>query len=304
MNKRGMLIDVIQKAQGLENSEKLRLILFALGLKPSTYVRFKVLKPEELLHFEKHVAECGFVFARSRAKGYEEITKIVRNKVVWRVKGIWYGYDVFKDERTQRLFQKYKKEVGRQNHYQADKLGAQLYGYPACCMRKHTRLQNLKQLVKEHSYKSFFQQIHALDRKFPFVQHVPCSVSCRKTAALNTKYRAAIKKHAPKFYKAFTKKTVIKTAVLIDTEADILHKGKSVWGAHTAHEYRCIALKPIQGKYYMFSDLTSKKYERGSVVASTIILQYHAAQVSLGKLKNVLKNVHHERKFLLPERRY
>jgi len=293
--KRGQLIDVIEKAKGMDDSQKLKALLFALGLKPSTYIKFKVKTLNEPLHFEKHLN--GFLFDRSSAKSYEEIDRISKNKIKWKMKGVWYGYDLFQDRKAKQLFEKYKKSI-KKSHSSADKLGGQLYHYPACCVKKHAELQNQKILAKKHTYKSFFETMHKLERAFPFVQHVPCSLKCKRTRTLNSKYRAAIKKHAPKFYKKFTKKTTFNTALLVEFEVN------GVWPKRTAHEYRYIALKPRDGHYYLFSDLTSEKFARGSVVSGKVTMQYNTAKVIPGKLKKIIPDIHHERKFLLPGRAF
>ena len=130
MNKQNKeLIHFVQSAKGLDNQSKIKLILLAAGAKPATFAPLKI-NPNNLgekAHLEKHLQACNFIFGVGKPKAYEEITHIKGNAIIWRIKGSWYGHDVFANKKYFMLFHKYVSLLKKQKHAQADLLAGKLY---------------------------------------------------------------------------------------------------------------------------------------------------------------------------------
>jgi len=286
------LITHLQACKGLDTDAKIKLILFASGVKPVTYVQLRIGKNLHDKHrFEQVLRDCGILFKVGRAKGYEEIKKVTGNKAVWAFNGTWYGYDLFHTKEQKKEFGKYVSLIKKRRHVQSDRVGGKLYGYPKCCITSFLELHTPGKLAKKYSYYQYFKKLHDLDRAFPFLMHTPCRVKCAQSVKLNKKYREAVKKAAPRFYKQYTKKRTYKTQIIVDTES------KGAWKTHNGHEYVVVTRKPIEKKYDMISWLTKKTYERGTILDATITMQYDYATVKPGKKRGHLENFHHERHF-------
>ncbi len=111
MQKEQELVHFVQSSKGFGAFEKIKLIVFASGAKKACFVRLKISSEnlDEKAHFEKHLKECKKSFIVSRPKTFEEISSVTKNKSVLKPAGIWYGYDLFADTRTKKLFLKYRQ---------------------------------------------------------------------------------------------------------------------------------------------------------------------------------------------------
>jgi len=300
------LIRFAEIAKGFDDSEKLKLILFASGVKDSTYVVLKV-DPDNLsekYRFEKRLDDLGVVFVASRPKAYEVIDKISKNKVIWKIKGVWIGYDLFHNQTGLKQFKKYVSDVRKHKHKDADKIGGKLYGYPACCIKQYIKESNKDYLKKNYTYYQYYKKLHDVERKFPFLMHTACTTSCKESRKLNTKYKNAVKKHAPYFFKKFSAKKTYATDLIVDVPSDIFKNGRSIWPSKTAFEYTVIAKKPYNKHYYLYTHLTKKFYDFGTVIDSKVTMQYRYADIKIKKVKKEIKNLMHIRKFFVIGRPY
>lgn len=299
------LIDFAVISKGLDFSDKIKLVLFAAGKKPNTYIILKI-NPDDLgekYEFEKRLRKEKIVFSASRQKGYEEIKKISGNEIQWEIAGIWIGYDLFKDKKSKKDFQRYKKLLGKQQASRAHRLAGKLYGYPKCCTEKYIK-ETPQVIKKKYSYYEYYKRFHDNDRKFPYLFHTPCTANCRASKALNKRYEAAVKKYAPEIYKKYRQKKVFERNIIIDTESDILIKGKTIWPEKNGHDYSVITKNPIEGKYYLISFLSRKDYERGTVLSAEITSKHDYANIKVKKIKSVINNLVHVRALPMIGRKY
>jgi len=294
MDKKRELLKFIEDSPALDNNSKLKAILFITGAKPSTYVHLRIQKNLHDKHkFEELLEQNSISFEVGRAKGYEEIADVKGSAAVWKMKGTWYGYDLFSNKYTNERFLEYIMLLKQQKHSEADKIGGQVYGYPTCCVNKFIQEHNAKGMRK-YNYYEYYKQLHDSDASFPFIAHTPCSPKCAETKKLNKKYAAAVKKWAPKFYKEYAKKKTYTVPVIVDIESDI---PGARWKKKDGHDYVLITQKPIEGKYYLVSWLTKAAFKRGTVLKAKVTLQYDYARVNPLEKIGELKNFHHERKF-------
>lgn len=303
------LIRFAQGAQGLDDSAKLKLILLAAGSKPATFFALKI-NPKNLdekAHLEKHLRACKVPFAVSRPRAYEQIVGIKGNAVQWRILGSWYGYDVFKDAKHQRLFKRYVTLVKQQKHAQADRVSGRLYDYPRCCVEHYIREHDLAFLRKHYTHYTYYKHLHTLERAFPLVMHTACSARCAATRKLNARYAATLRKHAPRFWKAFSAVKKHAVDVVVDTESELLQdtvygirSTEPVFPVKDGHEYTLLTLKPLRKHYYLLNYLTKRTIERGTVLPARVTMRYAIADVQLGTPKRIIKDLHHERHFILP----
>lgn len=283
----------IEHSQAFDDTAKLKLILFLSRQKPSTYIQLKITDNTHDKHtFEGFLKKNNKLFQVSRAKGFEQIKGVIGNKVIWGFDGMWHGYDLFHDEIFESVFNTYVRMIKERRHDKADELGAQLYGYPSCCMKAFKEGHKLKKLSKKFSYYSYYNMLHEFDKKFPFITHTPCSLTCRETIKMNNTNKKIVKKLAPMFYKAFSSKKTYRVPAIVDTENDI-----GAWKKKNAHDYLLITRQPISGHYYLLSWLTKKTYPRGTMLDVNITVQYDFATIKLNKAIGKLTGLHHERKF-------
>jgi len=295
------LIRFAEIAQGFDDYERLKLILFASDVKPSTYVVLKIAMNNltEKYRFEERLRDLGVVFVESRMRAYEEIDRISKNKVIWKIKGVWIGYDLFHDRKGLKMFKKYVTYVGKQKHKRADLSGGNLYGYPECCIKSYIQEQDLDYLKSKYSYEDYYKRLHDVERKMPFIMHTPCSADCKKSARLNEKYMAAVKKYAPHFYRKFSMKKTYNTDLIVDVPSDILKDGESIWPVKTAFEYSVIASKRFEGHNYIYTYFTKKFYDFGAVLNADVTMSHNYADIKVNKVKKEIKNLMHIRKFLV-----
>ncbi len=290
------LLAFIEKSKSFDNNSKLKLIEFVSGIKPSTYVKLRIEKNLHDKHeFEDLLNENKILFEASKPKGYEEIDAIKTNAAHWKLKGTWYGYDLFKNKEYNARFLEYVTLLRQQKHDTADKLAGVIYGYPQCCIETFIREHNQKELAKRYSAYQYFKRLHDSDKKFPFISHTPCSTVCKQTKKLNLQYANSVKRIAPTFYKKYSKKRTYRIPVIVDVENDMIK-----WKKQDGHDYTIITQKPLEGKYCLISWLTRGKYKRGTILDATLTLQYDYAEIYVHKKKGYLKNFHHERKFAKP----
>ncbi|MEK6858056.1 MAG: hypothetical protein AABX39_05710 [Nanoarchaeota archaeon] len=297
------LIHFIETAKGFDNSAKLKLILFSAGVKPVTYVSLKINPKnlEEKYNFEKHLQNAGIFYEVSRARSYEEIDKISGNKIFWKIKGTWYGYDIFKNESQRKLFKKYVVLAGK-NHKQADILGGKVYGYPKCCTKMYSNNHSPEYVADKYSYFDFYKRLNDIDRAFPFLVHTSCSTKCASSRKLNSKYAQLLRRIAPKFYSEFSKRKIFTADLVVDSESDIfkdtIFETRPVWLEKDGHEYTLLCLKKIDGHHYFFTNLTRNWYAKGAVLEAKVSMQYDYADIEIKKVKGYLKDMQHKRRIL------
>lgn len=306
---RQQLIDFAENAAGLDNAAKLKLILFAAGVKPATFFALKI-NPKNLdekEHLERHLRACKVPFIAGKPRAYEEIVAITGNAAQWKINGAWYGYDVFADRTRVELFEKYLALVQRRKHAEADRIGGELYDYPPCCVQHYTREHDLAFLRKNHTHYSYYKHLHDVERKFPLLMHTACSLTCAASTKMNARYAAALKKYAPRFWKSFSAAKKHAVDVVVDAESELtedfaygIASSAPVFARKDGHEYALLTLKPVDTHYYLHSYLTRLALARGTVFPARVTVRYNYADVALSKPKRVIKGLHHERHFLLP----
>ncbi|MBD3361466.1 hypothetical protein GF358_01610 [Candidatus Woesearchaeota archaeon] len=303
------LVDFVEKSDAFEQLDKLKLFLFAARIKPATFVALKI-TPKNIgdkFHFEKHLKEKNIVFKVDKPKSYEEIVKIRKNRIVWAIKGTWYGYDLFRNKAYQNLFKKYVSYVKKGKKDKADLTAGRLYGYPSCCVKNYIKENDFDWVKKNYSYYEYYKKLHDVERKFPFIVHTACSAKCSASKKLNTQYRNIIKKMSPKFYKEFTKKKSFKSDFIVEGENNLLTEiGQTpLWIEKDGHEYNLIAAKKFNNHYYLFSHLTKDKvYAHGSLLSGKAEMQYNHADIKINKLKKIIPNILHIRQFKVLGRKY
>ncbi|MBW3018686.1 hypothetical protein KY329_00680 [Candidatus Woesearchaeota archaeon] len=298
MKPKDMLVDFIEKSAAFDNDARLKLLLVVSGVKPATFVPLRI-TPRNLddkYHFEKHLKEAGFKFTVTKPRSFEEISKIKKNLIYWRMKGIWYGFDIFRNDKVYADFKRYKKLSKAGRYKQADVIGGKIYGYPSCCVKEFIRERDPKFIAKKYTYGQYFKRLQDIETKYPFIVHTPCN-KCKASENLNNKYRAAIKKIAPKFYRQFTKKQKLIMPIIINFENDLMLKGTSIWPEKKMHNYTAISKKPIDKKYYLISFLTKNHYVEGDVVKAELTMQYNWISVREIKRTGYIRHLAHERKF-------
>jgi hypothetical protein len=292
MEEKRHLLRFIEKSKAFDNSAKLKAILFVSGAKPNAYIHFRVTNNIDDKHeFERLLKSNKMPFNVSKAKGFEEITAVKGNAAVWKMKGIWYGYDLFRNKKSQKDFAKYVSLIRQRKHDAADTLAGRIYCYPSCCINKFIAEHDPKVLPKKYTYYEYYKRLQDSDRNFPFISHTPCGTHCKKSAALNRKYASAIKKYSPKFLSAYSKHRKYSVPVIVDTEND------DIWRKKNGHNYNLVTKKPLGGKYYEINWLSKGSFPRGTVLEAGIVQAYDYAVVKIKRRLGHLKNFHHERKF-------
>jgi hypothetical protein len=196
--------------------------------------------------------------------------------------------------------------IKKRKQDEADFIAGKLYNYPICCVRNFIRENHLVWLKDKYSYYKYYKKLHDMERKFPFVVHTPCSKTCKLTQKLNTKYKNAVKKLAPKFYKEFTKKQSFKTNLIVEGENNIIINinGKPLWTKKNGYEYNLVTKKVFNKHHYMFSYLTKKEYKRGTILPGRVRIQHNYADIKVGKPKRVIRDLIHVRKLKALGRKY
>lgn len=292
------LAEFAEICRGLDNPARLRLILVASGAKPACFIPLKIEKNYgDKLHLQRHLKKAGLIFEVSAPKTFEEITKVSRNKIMWSMKGTWYGYDIFQNRRVQKLFHRHKRLLQKGKPEKADKIAGKLYGYPPCCIRNFLKEQNPDYLRKAYTAYEYYKKLHDMDRAFPFIAHTACSPSCKKSLAMNRANEEVCKDFAPRFWERYSSTVVKKTDLLVEGESMVYDDCEPVWPEPDGHEYSLIALSEHKGHHMIMSYLTRKSYERGTVLEGSVRIRYNYADVSVRRKKSLRKNIMHIRHF-------
>lgn len=303
-------MDLLQFAalsKGLEIREKIKLILFAAGVKHNTYVVLKINPDslEEKYQFEKILKENNIVYKASRAKSYEEIKQIKGNKIIWELAGTWISYDLFKDRLNEKMFERYVDLLMRFKHKKADKIAGKLYDYPSCCTKQFAKEHDYDYLGSRFSYYEYYKNIRDSERKFPWVFHRAHAADCEATARLNKRYEKAVKEQNEKIWKEYNEKKIHKTELIVSGMSDIIADGVSVWPEKDSYEYELITKRPFKGKYYLISYLTKKVYAPGEILDGEVIFRHNYADVTVKKeKKRIIEGLHHERHLPLLGRKF
>jgi hypothetical protein len=302
MDVKKRFIDFVEVAKGLDPRARMRLLLFASGAKPATFVPFKITPKtlSEKNYLRIHLLETATHYSASTAKSFEEITSITKTKINWDLIGIWYGYDLFNTKTGHALFKKYASLHKRGRHKEAARVAAKIYNYPSCCVAQYIKEQDPKYLRKNYTAYQFMSRRQKLQHKFPFLSFTPCSSTCSRAKALNQKYGRALKTHSPRFYADFTRKKTVLNTIIIDGETDLyLSDTEPVWLEKDGHEYEVVAKKKIGGKYYLFTHLQKKSLEKGVVATARITMQHALATINITKITGFSPGVTHTRHFAI-----
>ncbi|MBW3000156.1 hypothetical protein KY339_05785 [Candidatus Woesearchaeota archaeon] len=299
---RQRIYDFAHMSEGLSLKDKIKLVLFVSGKKPNTYIILKI-NPKNLgekYKLDSLLKQNKIIFKASKPKSYEEIEKISRNKIKWKIKGLWYGYDLFKDKKSQRDFEKYRKSLSKNSAL----IAGRLYGYPLCCIKSYIK-ETPDYIKKNYTYYQYYKKLHDVDKKFPFISHTACSTKCKAVERLDKLYSRTVKKLAPKLWKEYTRKDTFPAELIVDAESDIVVGGKSIWPEKNGHDYGLILSKKHNKKHYIYTYLTKKSYERGTVLAGKVTQRHDYVNIKVEKARRKkIKGLHHERKFVLLGRKY
>lgn len=282
-----------EKSDAFEPASKRNILLFLAGAKPNLYAQMKISANLHDRHeFERLLRLNNIPFIVSKPRGYEEITAIKGNKAVWKFKGTWYGYDIFRSLHDKKEFEKYLRLLKQKKHKQADLLAGELYGYPKCCVDEYIRSHDEDYLRKRYTYSEYFTKLHSSDLKFPFISFTPGSLHCPYAIAMNRAYGLALKRISPRFYKQYTAEKKYKTTLIIDFENDF-----GIWKQKDGHDYVAITKNKINGHHFLISFLSKKPYARGTIIDADVTLKHNIATVKLGKRKGHIPDFYHERRF-------
>ncbi len=296
------LIKFTERSKGLDLKEKIKLILFLQEIKPNAEIILKTGSKNlgEKYEFERLMVGAGILFSVSKPKSYEEIKKIKVNKIIWELEGTYHYYDLFKNEKTKKEFNKYLKLLNKRKYSIADKIVGKHYGYPRCCVERFIKEKDEKFLKKNYSYLEYYKKQQDIDRKFPFLFHRPHSLTCKKSIQLNKQYGQIINKISKKVYKEYLSKSKFKGNLIIGGLSDVEINGKSIWSTKKGYEYEIILKKPFRKHYYLLSFLSKKKYELGQVLKGEVIFHQDYAKVKILKeKKRIIEGIRHERKLPL-----
>ncbi len=296
------LVHFVQSARGFDALQKIKLIVFASGVKNVAFVRLRIGSGNlgEKHHFEKHLKQARVLFRVSQAKTVEEITEVKKNWVVWRPNGLWFAYDLFCDVQTKKLFAQYESLLLQGLHARADALGAQLYGYPLCCQKEYTKEHDPAYIGRKYTAYEFYKKLHEVDEKFPFIFHSPCSLSCASTKRMNQQYKSLVKEYALRFYVSFVSSYSFTTELIVDTYAYLCDDvGKAVWPVRDGYDYSLLTRKPVQQKFFLLSYLTRKKLKRGTVFSASVTVRYDVPRIVLGRKVKEFKQLFHQRRLYL-----
>ena len=295
MNEHQHLARFVERSEAFEPAAKRNILLFLAGAKPNLYAQMKIkANIHDKQEFERLLRLNKFQFIVSKPKGFEEIIAIKANKAVWKFKGTWYGYDIFRSLHDKSEFDRYLKLLKQKKHKNADLLAGELYGYPKCCVDEYIRSHDENYLRKRYTYHEYFSKLHSSDLKFPFIAFTPGSIHCPYAIAMNRAYGIALKRISPRFYKEFTIAKTYNASLIIDFENDF-----GIWKQKDGHDYVAITKNKIKGHHYLLSFLSKKPYARGTIVTAQVTTQYHVASVKPGKRIGHLSDFHHERRFTL-----
>lgn len=299
------LLDFAILSQGLCIKDKIKLILFALRLKPVTSI-YLLIAPNNLsetYQLEHALRLNKILYLRGREKSFEEIKRIKENKIHWDLKGLWLDYDLFHTHNQKDQFQKYKLLWQQGKLRQAHLLAGKLYDYPPCCITQYSQ-ETPSLIKKKYTSYHFYKRLHELDKRFPLLSYMPCSVTCKKALAQQKLFSHALKDASLSFFNHVREIIPYETTLIVDGENDILKEDKSIWPKKDGHDYVVLSTKLFRGKYWFYTVLSKKIYHRGTVLSATI--KHHATygDIILGKEKGIIPDLQHDRNLPLLKREY
>lgn len=301
-----ILINFAILSRGFSAKDKIKLILFALGLKPaaSVYLRITPTNLEEAFQFEHALRLTKIIYSRGREKSFEEVRQIKGNKIIWNPAGLWVDYDLFHTYTQKKQFDEYRQlwQHGEQRT-KMNRIAGKLYGYPACCIAQYNK-ETGSHIKKKYDYYAFYKKMHEIDKRFPLLAYTPCSLSCKKSKEAQKVFASAIKKASPSFWHHVQEVSVYQTDAIIESENDIINDGKSIWSQRKGHDYVILSTTPHDGKYWFYTVLSKKEYLKGTVLSATIKHHSTHGEVILGKEKEMLHDLQHERNLPLLKREY
>ena len=300
------LADFAILSQGMTIKDRIKLLLFAMGLKPaaSVYLHITPLSLDESYTFEHALRLSKIIYLRSREKSMEEVDYIRRNKIVWKLSGLWIAYDLFHTLQQKEQFLRYRMLWQQDNQRnRRNIIAGKLYGYPACCIASYNK-ETSQYIGKKYSPYAYYKKLHLLEKKFPLLAFTPCSLACKKSREQQTVFARAMRKAADSLLHHLQEVQVYESEIIIDGENDVLFNGKSVWKTKNGHDYIVLATTPFHGKYWFYNVLSKKTYPRGAVLHATIKHYATHGEVLIGKETGFLESLYHERHLPLLEREY
>lgn len=301
-----MLIDFAILSRGLSAKDKIKLILFALGLKPaaSLYLRITSANLDEAFQFENALRFNKIIYSRGREKSFEEVRQIKSNKIIWNPAGLWVDYDLFHTYTQKKKFDEYRQLWQRgEQRTKMNRIAGKLYGYPACCIAQYNK-ETTQYIKKHYDYYAFYKKMHDIDKRFPLLAYTPCSMPCRKSKESQKAFASAIKKASLSFWHHLQEVSVYQTDAIIESENDILMNDKSIWPKRNGHDYVVLSIKQFDGKNWFYAVLSKKAYPRGAVLSATIKHRATYGEILLGREKDVIHDLQHERNLPLLKRGY
>lgn len=287
------LITFCETTPAFDNNSKLKVLLFATGAKPNTYVHLRITNNLHDKHrFEHFLKKNKILYSVSKPKGFEEIDAVTPEKASWHIKGVWFGYDLYKDNGAKKNFEKAIALIKKGKHQEADVILGKHYGYPSCCVAKFIEEHDPKMIAKKYTAAEYYGKLHTLDRTFPFLTHTPCSATCAVSLTLNRMYESTLKREAPAFHKKYSETRTYRMDIVIDEENDIVP-----FKNPNAHDYVVITMQPLEGHYQLMSWPCKDKFTRGTVLHAKITLRYDYADIVPIDAVKAGKGFHHERHF-------
>ena len=299
------LVDFAILSRGLSNKDKSKLLLFAAGQKPATSLYLHITKEslDELYHFEHVLRLNKIAYLKGREKSFEEVKRIKENKVLWDTAGLWVDFDLFHTLKQKDEFLKYRSFWQKGKTHRAHNLGGKLYSYPSCCIAQYGK-ETGAYIKKHYTYYPLYKRLHDIDKRFPLLAYVPCSLSCKKAIEQHKLFSQIIKQNSPSFYHHLREVVPYETDVLIDGENDVPENGKSIWQKKDGHDYIVLGMKPFTGKFWFYTVLSKKTYVRGTILSATIKHHSTYGEVILGREKGMIQDLVHERNLPLLKRGY
>lgn len=287
------LISFCETTAAFDNNSKLKVLLFASGAKPNTYVHLRITNNLHDKHrFEHLLRKNKILFSVSRPKGFEEITSVSHDRAVWEIAGVWFGYDLFKDAAAKKNFEKAVELVKKRKHSEADVMLGKHYGYPSCCVARFIEEHDPKMIAKKYTALDYYGRLHKLDATFPFLTHTPCTTNCAVSLTLNKMYEKTLAREAPTFYRAYSTPRTYRLNIVVDEENDIVP-----FKHPNARDYTVITMEKLEGHYQLISWLAREQLPRGTVLPAKITLKYDYAVIAASTIIKTGNGFHHERHF-------
>ncbi len=300
------LLDFVILCRGMTTKDRIKLLLFALGLRPATSV-YLCITPDNLKEsflFEHTLRMYKIIYLRGREKSFEEVKKIQHNKIVWDVTGLWIDYDLFHTVKQKEQFIQYRKlwQLDKERN-KRNTIAGKLYDYPLCCITQYNK-ETPRYICKNVDSYAFYNRMHVIDKKFSLLSYAPCSLLCKNALSQQNHFATAIRNASLSFWNHLHEVDVYETDVIVESENDIIVDGKSIWKTKNGHDYIVLAVTPFHGKHWFYTVLSKKPYPVGTVLSATIKQYATYGEVLLGREKGYIKDLHHERNLPLLRREY